>query len=139
MNLQIAGSILLASISLIGSTTTSYSVYPATVTPVIEQPLIAPVATTTSIQDKISFYANKHHLEAYKASQLVSTIKCESNFNPIAVSPTNDYGIAQINLPTWKITKQQAFDVDYSLDFMADKFEHHQEYNWICYRLLFET
>jgi soluble lytic murein transglycosylase-like protein len=95
--------------------------------------------STSTIPYKIAYYANKHHLEAYKQSQLVSTIKCESNFNPIAVSSTNDYGIAQINLSTWKITKQQAFDVDYSLDFMADKFEHHQEHNWICYRLLFET
>lgn len=28
-------------------------------------------------------------------------VKCESNYNPSAVSPTNDHGLFQINATTW--------------------------------------
>ncbi len=93
--------------------------------------------STSTLQDKMAYYANKHHLEAYKANQMVSTIKCESNFNPTAVSSTNDYGISQINT-LWGFSKTQMFDVDFSLNFMAYQFSIGNEHYWVCYNKLYE-
>ena len=69
---------------------------------------------------------------------LASVIKCESKFNPLAVSKTADYGVAQIHLsahPT--ITKSQAFNPKWSIDWMAHEFSLGHQSAWTCWRNLY--
>lgn len=153
MNLHIAGSILLASISLIGSTTTSNSVYPATNTPVvasiIENKTYIPVQTSelsfTEIKSLISHYSTLYNV-SYNV--MYSVIDCETGhtFNPKIQSLAyshgvreDSWGLSQIHLPSWKgtITKDQALDPVFSIEFLAKNLSVGKGYLWSCYNILY--
>lgn len=92
------------------------------------------VAETLSIDDLITKYANKYGVNR---NILAQTIQCESQMNPFAVSKTEDYGVVQIHLKSWGITKEQAFDPEFSIDFMAHQFSIDGAHYWVCYQNLF--
>ena len=125
-----------------GSTAVSSdTVYPATTTVVISSPLNAPIATSTGEQ---SSTAIKTRLRAISEATGVSydtmyaVIDCESGFNPNAVGDSgHSFGLVQIYLdyhPT--VTKSQALDPDFAIEFLADKLSKNQGYLWTCYRSL---
>ena len=121
------------------STTTSYSVY-ATTTPT------AFIASTTVSVPETTHYTRsqiKTLLEAFSGQIKPSTstietmldvINCESGFRSDVISPTDDFGIVQIN-QVWGFTKEQMFDVTFSLKFMLQEFPVHPTY-WVCYGLV---
>ncbi|MHB1097903.1 MAG: transglycosylase SLT domain-containing protein [Gemmatimonadaceae bacterium] len=81
--------------------------------------------------------AQDANLSKEDTRQMIATIKCESHWNPKAVSDTGDYGISQWHLTAHGMTKAQAFDPEYSLNKMAHAFKNgHQEW-WTCWRVLF--
>jgi len=73
------------------------------------------------------------------AKLFVDTIECESNFNPSAVSPTGDYGIAQYNLKAQGMTKEEALDPLGSLQRMGDDWKAGHQRWWVCYRKLTQS
>lgn len=52
---------------------------------------------------------------------IIAQLKKESNFNPKAVSRTNDHGIAQIHFPKPGVTLEQAYDPSFAINWLADK------------------
>lgn len=84
--------------------------------PTIEIPLESHKMT---LDESISFYADKYHVSSLVMKQLVF---CESSNDPNAEnisSVEESYGLAQINLKAHNITKGQATSPNFALDFMA--------------------
>lgn len=72
-----------------------------------------------------------------------SIIQCESSYDPDIQSRyilpngkrENSWGLVQINLDAHKnITKTQAKNVDFSLDFLASNLAKDKGSMWSCYR-----
>lgn len=65
------------------------------------------------------------------------TIKCESDFSISAVGDSGDsIGIAQINLPSHpEISKLQALEPEFSIEFMAKEFKAGHARLWSCWRM----
>ncbi|HET7713515.1 MAG TPA: transglycosylase SLT domain-containing protein, partial [Patescibacteria group bacterium] len=51
---------------------------------------------------------------------ILAQLKKESNFNPRAVSQTNDHGIAQIHFPKPGVTLEQAYDPVFAINWQAN-------------------
>ena len=78
---------------------------------------------------------------------IIATIECESGFQniqsrvPSKGGPNgreDSWGIVQIHLPSWRgiVTKQQALDQEFAIDFITKHFAlGHQRY-WTCWRNL---
>ncbi len=90
-----------------------------------------PVVTPQTIEGRIGFYADKYHLSGWKREQFFKTIRNESGFDPNVQSgrvqhdgsQEQSFGLAQIHLPDHpEISKEQALDPEFALDFMAQKF-----------------
>lgn len=95
------------------------------------------------IIDLISVYATKYGVNA---SQMLETVRCESvGFKNVQSGHIlngvreDSWGIAQINL-YWnpEVTKQQALDPYFSMDFMARKFKLGKQDRWTCWRNLYQ-
>lgn len=91
------------------------------------------LASASSVSDLISLYASK-----YEVSEAVMTavVRCESYFDPAAVGDSGQsFGLSQIYLPAHPdITKEQALDPDFALNFLAYHLSKEQGYLWTCYR-----
>lgn len=74
-----------------------------------------------------------------KASVMHTVIKCESGYNPNAVGDFGkSYGLVQIHLPSHpEISKAQALDREFAIDFLAKKLSTHQGRMWTCFRIFF--
>lgn len=141
-------------ITLIGAVLLSVLVEPTpliaehiTVEPVIEQAPIQEEKTQeveepkSGIIQKVYDVANKYGVSA---EEMIATINCESKFNNVQSYIVNNgiredsHGIVQIHLPSNpQVTKEQAYDIDFSLDFMAKSFSEGKQRLWSCYRQLF--
>lgn len=66
-------------------------------------------------------------------------INCESSNNPNAINITDreeSYGLVQINLKVWKnITKEQATDPDFAVDYLAKNLSKGKASMWTCSKL----
>lgn len=89
-----------------------------------------------TIDELITQYATKYGVSEYA---MRVTIKCESGFNPNAVGDGGQSrGLVQIHRPSWPdISDAQAFDPDFAIRFMAERFSEGREELWTCYRLNF--
>lgn len=75
-----------------------------------------------------------------KESVIKTVIKCESGYKINAVGDIgNSFGLVQIYLPAWKgkITKEQALDPEFAVDFLAEKLSKGQGNLWTCYRTFY--
>lgn len=105
--------------------------------PVIVEP---PVELKTAhqpclvIKECIEYYGEIYHLSKSKIELMKKVIYCESGNNHLAVGDNNtSFGLSQIHLPAWKnITKEQAFSIDFSINFMAKQFSKGNEGIWSC-------
>lgn len=145
MNLLHAGAFLMASLSIIGSNSiTLGEQYPATEPPVINQPLKSSITSEQSKIGEQSYTSLKTRLKAISEAtgvsydDMVAIIECESSFNPTAVGDNgHSYGLVQIYLdyhPT--VTKEQALDPDFAMNFLADKLSKGEGHLWSCYHIL---
>lgn len=49
----------------------------------------------------------------------------------------DSWGLSQIHLPDWPgVTKKQAQDPNFALNFMASQFSQGHKYFWSCYKIL---
>ncbi len=73
--------------------------------------------------------------------QILATLKCESSFNPNAVGDKGkSFGLAQIHIPSWKkhgITKEDALNPEFAMDFIIEQFAIGKQRHWTCWRQLY--
>lgn len=108
--------------------------------------LMGPIAADhTTLDPLIAYYADKYsvsYVEMYK------TIECESGFDPLIQSlhkdPTgpngreDSWGLVQIHLPAHPtITREEATDPRFALDFMAKNFAAGKASMWSCYTKIY--
>jgi hypothetical protein len=72
--------------------------------------------------------------------ELYGTLNCESGLDPSIVGDHGtSYGIAQIHLPAHPdITKSEALDPQFSVNFAAHEFSKGRQAEWSCYKLLYK-
>lgn len=113
---------------------------------VVQEVLPTPAPPPPTIQERVQFYADKYQLSAKKTKELFKTIENESGFDPNAESgiisadgtPEQSFGVAQIHLPDHPdISKAEALDPEFALDFMAREFKAGHEWLWSCWRALY--
>ena len=90
----------------------------------------------SEIETFISYYSNKYQVNE---DEMLATAKCESELNPLAIGDKGQsIGIAQIHLPAHpEITKEQALNPIFSIDFMAKEFKKGNKWKWTCWRNIF--
>lgn len=101
-------------------------------------PKVESITSSTTIRAKIQEIAKKYAVSAYEIDKVV---QCESGYNPLAVGDKGkSFGLVQIHLPAHpNITKEQAFDEDFALNFIASEFSKNNKWKWSCYKSLFQT
>jgi len=89
----------------------------------------------TDIPGKINYYADKYDVSS---STMTAVIKCESSFNPNAIGDGGtSFGLAQIHLPAHPlVTREQANDPDFAIEFMAKEMSLGNSWKWTCYKML---
>ena len=96
-----------------------------------------PEATTTpsTIPEMVSWSANKYGVDP---EIITKVIQCESTSNPTAIGDHgHSYGISQIYLPAHpEITKDQALDPAWAIDYLAQQISIGKGNRWTCYRKL---
>ncbi len=145
---------VLASTNVNGSTvsTNRSDTYPATEQATSTLAFKSFIATNTPETSELSFTSLKTLIRHYSELQRVSydtmysIVDCETGhtFNPLIQSfaywhgiREDSWGLVQINLPSWPdITKAQAQDPNFSLNFLGEKLSQGKGYLWSCYRLL---
>lgn len=110
-----------------------------TPSPVLAQSLPPVVYSTTTAEDILRSYAIKYEINS---DEFVATAKCESKFEAKARGdyendiPTS-FGVFQIHLPAHPdITKEQALNPLFAIDWAAQQFADGRAYMWTCYRQL---
>lgn len=95
----------------------------------------APIPVILTIPQLIHHYADKYGVSEI---ELTGTINCESGFDPNAIGDLGtSFGLSQIHLPAHPdITKAQALDPDFAIQFMAEQFSEGNAKIWTCARML---
>jgi hypothetical protein len=90
----------------------------------------------TDVPGKIGYYADKYNVSS---STISAVIKCESSFNTNAIGDGGtSFGLAQIHLPAHPhVTREQAFDPDFAISFMAKEMSIGNSWKWSCYKKLY--
>ena len=99
----------------------------------LAEPLVE--AQKPTINTLIDQYATLYDVSAITMHKV---IKCESGYNPKAIGDGGkSYGLVQIHLPSHPtITKEQAFDSEYAINFLAKNLDAGKGKLWTCYRLI---
>jgi hypothetical protein len=92
------------------------------------------------LQNLATVIAEAHHLDP---DQFRKVIECESQWDPNVQSgyalpdgtQENSWGIAQFNLDTNDMTKEEALNPEFALTKMAEHWSAGRASGWICYRL----
>lgn len=89
--------------------------------------------TAESIGAKIDRFASQFGVSSEVMRKIVA---CESGFHPDAVGDQGESrGLVQINRPAHpSITDEQAFDPDFSLNFLAKNLKDGKGEMWTCYK-----
>lgn len=106
-------------------------------TPALAQTLPPVVYSTTTAEDIITSYAIHY---GTLAQPVIDTLKCESNFNQNAVGDYGtSFGIAQIHLSAHPdITKAEALDPLWSINWTVKQFSEGHASLWSCYNRLYK-
>ena len=89
-----------------------------------------------TLDQLITFYSLKYNV---KESVMRKVISCESSYKIKAVGDGGkSFGLVQIHLPSHPyVTKEQAFDPDFALNFLASNLAKGKGKMWTCYRTHF--
>lgn len=104
--------------------------------PALAQILPPVVYNASTSEDIVLSYAVKYGI---KGSVFLDTLKCESDLDADAVGDYGtSFGVAQIHLPAHpEITKAEALDPLWSINWAAEEFAAGHAGLWTCYRKLF--
>lgn len=74
-----------------------------------------------------------------KIEQIKNVIKCESGWKPGAIGDRGrSIGLVQIYLPAHlEITKAQALNQTFAINFIVDEFKRGNQWKWTCYKTLY--
>ena len=119
-----SGFFLVYVLSLTSSTTT----YVAPTLPKVE------ISSPEWIKGRITHYAKYYGVSEITLNNVVN---CESRYNPQAVGYNGtSYGLVQIHLPAHPdITKKDAINIEFALDFLARMLKNGKGYMWTCWRM----
>lgn len=83
--------------------------------------------------------AKARGLSDARIKQMEAVIKCESGWKPNAIGDKGrSIGLVQIYLPAHPhITKAQALDPVFAINFIIDEFINGNSWKWTCYKTLF--
>lgn len=72
------------------------------------------------------------------SDMFLDTLTCESGLHPDRVGDNGtSFGVAQIHLPAHPdVTKEEALDPEFAIEWSAQQFAAGRAYMWTCYRLL---
>lgn len=109
-----------------------------TPTPVLAQQLPPIVFSTSTAEDIITSYAIHYGIPA---QPLIKTLTCESGLNKDAIGDNGtSFGIAQLHLPAHpEITKAQALDPLWSINYAAKQFAEGHQKLWSCFNELYSA
>lgn len=99
-------------------------------------------AETTQLQTKEDYINYVYELSTtgdFEPNKVISTLRCESHFNPNAIGDNGtSFGLAQIHLPAHpNITKEQALDPKFAIEFITSEFQKGNQWKWSCYKKLY--
>jgi len=116
---------------LIANAVTTYDVG------IIERKVELVSATEADIKQRLFFYTEKYGISSQN-NLLVEVVRCESSFNPRAIGDNgHSRGLVQIYDDYHpKITHEQAFDINFSLEFLVKSVAEGRGYWWTCHRNL---
>lgn len=88
-----------------------------------------------SIQSCIEEKAKQYNVSSFTMGKVIF---CESSFKENAVGDNNtSFGLSQIHLPAHpNITKEEAFDREFAIEFMAKEMSEGRAWKWSCYKIL---
>lgn len=98
--------------------------------------------TTVSLEQK-RYLSSVIQLKAEKygvsTTIMHAVVNCESGYQQFAVGDDGtSFGLVQIHQPAHpQITKEQAFDVNFSLDFLASNLSKGKGNLWSCYKKIY--
>lgn len=90
--------------------------------------------TKEEVKDLVDKYADKYGVSR---NQMQFVVNCESSYNYKAIGDNGrSFGLSQIFSPSHpEITKEQSFDADFALDFMAKNIANGNGNIWTCNRI----
>lgn len=92
---------------------------------------------TSSVAALIKIDAAKYGIDG---EQLYKTLQCESGLRGDRVGLAGELGVAQIYLPAHPdLTRAQALDERFSIDWAAKSFAEGYAHWWTCYRQLYSS
>lgn len=106
------------------------------VTPKIEVKTIKkPKVVHKPPTELIEKYATKYNVSSETITKIIA---CESGYNPLAVGDGgNSFGLVQIHHPSHpNITKEQAYNPDFAISFLAENLSKGKARLWTCSRIL---
>lgn len=108
----------------------------ASSTKVIADPLEIVSPTDMTIEGQINYYSELYDVDSDTINKV---IQCESKFNPNAHNPNGEdsWGLVQINLDSHpEITKEQALDTNFSINYLAENISDGNGRMWTSYRAI---
>jgi hypothetical protein len=99
------------------------------------------------VKTLVANYAEPHGLSEARQAFIVSIIRCENReLEPSLQSRIiqkdgtreESYGLAQIHLPSHPITKEEATDPYFAIEFITNQVAAGRENMWTCARMLKE-
>lgn len=114
--------------------------------PIPETKLSSELGATYSeqqIAELVSVYSTKYGVNSTK---VLETVRCESRFKNVQSGIVSQgiredsWGIVQIHLPSHpEISKQQALNPEFALEWMVKQFSLGYAKQWSCYRSLYSA
>jgi len=94
---------------------------------------------TLSNQDLLWKIGKEKGLDQQTLIQIERVVNCESRWKINAIGDNGySFGLVQIHLPSNpSITKEEALDPEFALNFITDKFIQKRQKMWTCYKLLY--
>lgn len=91
--------------------------------------------TTDEVKELVNIYADKYGVSR---ATLQSVVSCESGYNHKAIGDGGkSFGAVQIHNPSHpKITREQAENAEFALNFLAENVSKGKGSMWTCYRKL---
>jgi len=110
--------------------------------PNVTNPALADTEIPKDVIGKITYYADKYKVSANLMHKIIA---CESGYDTDIQSKfirpdgsrEQSFGLVQIYLPAHPtITKEQAIDPDFALEFLAKELKAGNAKIWSCYHLI---
>jgi hypothetical protein len=98
------------------------------------QTRIMSAKTVLSVSELITLSAKFHSVQR---QIIADVINCESGGKTDAIGALGEVGIVQIYLKYWpSISREQALDPVFSIDFLAHEISHGRGGSWSCFRAI---